>query len=954
MQETNQEESIKTHNENSNGILNPSPHIERPFQPLLSSRSTVKRRLYNFLEHWGVILSTTIITVFVLFAEDLRQLTAGPNTEYIYYIAISVCFGIFVIEILLTSFASPNYLWGFYFWLDIISTLTLLLDIAWISNVMFDGSSSAQTTLNSVTLARAARASKIGSRAGRIVRILRLIRLIRIVKLYKATEQLKINEKNAVIKKELKGDFDLHMGNISNTSLNRNKIEGNDSAQKQSQDIFRSDRRSMAYNNREQFISDNKQGLQRAITKNTKTYQQNAKRYSMARMNSKFSLIDILEDNNQVESNKIAEAIKINEMMEKSEIEIGPSRSHNTGQAQVDMIERETNVGKKLSDLTTKRVVIIVLVIMMCTSTFSGSLYFTEYSNYVYGARTLHRVFSIDNKITPDVEEIWSYYINMAERNKAKLISMQILRYRENQPDEILKEFGSLSYTEHLRNTELLSVSVPENVSDGTYYFLGYFDNKWEQNLTAILGIFRTIFICVVMAGAALLFSKDATNLVLNPIENMMRKINNITENPLNAAKIEEEEAFLWGKMLQDHKSMAREKEEQANYETSVLEKIIVKIGGLLALGFGEAGSEIIVQNMRGKGEIDPLIPGNKVMAVFGFCDIRNFTDATEVLQEEVMVFVNEIAEVVHSHVDKFGGSPNKNIGDAFLLVWKFDSSNVLRSDDDDLELDKSLPVTALVDMALFSFVKILADLYQNKTLDKYRKNPKLTQRMPGFRVKIGFGLNLGWAIEGAIGSEFKIDASYLSPHVNIASRLEAATKQFGVPILISNKVRDTCSKEVKSLLRKIDCVTFKGSDEPIKLYTFDADCSTLKVANSEPTRYYGLEKKKHKFIQRNKKKSFHSKVFAGKIKTIDIFKKSPDIVLMHSRYSDNFYDLWKKGFKAYTKGDWQAARAYFKQTEHYIKGATDGPSQALLKFMNDCQYIVPSGWKGVRRLLEK
>ena len=38
---------------------------------------------------------------------------------------------------------------------------------------------------------------------------------------------------------------------------------------------------------------------------------------------------------------------------------------------------------------------------------------------------------------------------------------------------------------------------------------------------------------------------------------------------------------------------------------------------------------------------------------------------------------------------------------------------------------------------------------------------------------------------KGAIGSEFKVDASYLSPNVNMASRLEAATKQFGVPILI-------------------------------------------------------------------------------------------------------------------------------------------------------------------------
>ena len=41
----------------------------------------------------------------------------------------------------------------------------------------------------------------------------------------------------------------------------------------------------------------------------------------------------------------------------------------------------------------------------------------------------------------------------------------------------------------------------------------------------------------------------------------------------------------------------------------------------------------------------------------------------------------------------------------------------------------------------------------------------------------MGFGLHVGWAIEGAIGSNYKIDASYLSPNVNLASRLEAACK---------------------------------------------------------------------------------------------------------------------------------------------------------------------------------
>ena len=41
------------------------------------------------------------------------------------------------------------------------------------------------------------------------------------------------------------------------------------------------------------------------------------------------------------------------------------------------------------------------------------------------------------------------------------------------------------------------------------------------------------------------------------------------------------------------------------------------------------------------------------------------------------MVFVNEIAEIVHGLVDKFSGAANKNIGDAFLLVWKFPESEV-------------------------------------------------------------------------------------------------------------------------------------------------------------------------------------------------------------------------------------------------------------------------------------
>jgi class 3 adenylate cyclase len=91
---------------------------------------------------------------------------------------------------------------------------------------------------------------------------------------------------------------------------------------------------------------------------------------------------------------------------------------------------------------------------------------------------------------------------------------------------------------------------------------------------------------------------------------------------------------------------------------------------------------------MAGNGDVNPMLPGQKVIAIFGFCDIRNFTDATEVLQEGVMLFVNEIGEIVHGVVDLYSGAANKNIGDAFLLVWKFV--------EDDIERDEELDTLKL------------------------------------------------------------------------------------------------------------------------------------------------------------------------------------------------------------------------------------------------------------------
>lgn len=202
--------------------------------------------------------------------------------------------------------------------------------------------------------------------------------------------------------------------------------------------------------------------------------------------------------------------------------------------------------------------------------------------------------------------------------------------------------------------------------------------------------------------------------------------------------------------------------------ETVVLEQTIVKIGALLALGFGEAGSKIIAANMANGGEINPMLPGQKIIAIFGFCDIRNFTDATEVLQEGVMLFVNEIGEIVHSVVDQFSGAANKNIGDAFLLVWKYQEEDIIRNvEEDTVELRDLDKIHQQADLSVMAFLKTIAQLNKSRKTFKYREHEGLNKRMPNYSVKLGLGLHVGWAIEGAIGSFYKIDASYLSPNVN-------------------------------------------------------------------------------------------------------------------------------------------------------------------------------------------
>ena len=386
-----------------------------------------------------------------------------------------------------------------------------------------------------------------------------------------------------------------------------------------------------------------------------------------------------------------------------------------------------------------------------------------------------------------------------------------------------LKSVGSMSAVGELRSTEFSQLQS-EAAIEGFKLNL-YFSTKDSEVLAGWLGMARTVFVCVVLALSVLKLSTDSETLVLNPLDHMVKKVDRISKNPLEAAEIEEKELHENEELLKKNPKAWLEAKEASSYEPAVLEKIVIKIGMLLAIGFGEAGSRIIAQNIaENSGSVNPMIEGRKMVAIFGFCDIRGFSEVTDALKTDIMPFVNTIADIVHSIVNLHQGAANKNIGEAFLLVWKVPELS------GEVSVDSNAPATdpmdnidqaqakILADLSVIAFVKVIAAVQKSPALDEFCRKEELLQKMKRerFKISMGFGLHIGWAIEGAIGSKFKIDASYLSPNVNMSARLEAATRQFGVHILVSGVLAEFINPKIRAYMRHIDTVTVKGSIQPV------------------------------------------------------------------------------------------------------------------------------------------
>jgi len=480
------------------------------------------------------------------------------------------------------------------------------------------------------------------------------------------------------------------------------------------------------------------------------------------------------------------------------------------------------------------------------------------------------------------------------------------------------------------------------------WHFAFYVDLRPYVSMEAKLNVITTVFICFVLLMASMCINSDANGMVLKPVETMILQVNMIRINPLMATKIADDafkkEEIAKAKAAQAKKSLRHRayirffcQSEQVvqPMETIILEKTIIKLGTLLALGFGEAGANIIGQNMSGTdSSVNAMVPGLQVECLIGNARIRDFHTATEVLQVKVMAFVNQVAEIVHGLVDSFHGSANANNGETFLMVWPA------------VDVDASKR-RKRADMAVMALIRIFCAVHRSAVLAQYRVHPGLQQkRVP--RVGLTFGLHYGWAIEGAVGSEFKIDASYLSPNVNIAETVERATEVYNVNFMLTEAVIRMCSPAMAKKCRVVARVQVSGAKEHLNLYVVDLSCLFLAV---EPPRPDFRWSTRQRFRCRQLLEADKMQKVAEEVQMANLFDTSFEVNTMRAPYTLEFMHVFNMGYENFSQGEWQVARRILRNTCTLL-GFEDGPSATLLRFMEkQFDFECPEGWQGVYTL---
>jgi len=205
---------------------------------------------------------------------------------------------------------------------------------------------------------------------------------------------------------------------------------------------------------------------------------------------------------------------------------------------------------------------------------------------------------------------------------------------------------------------------------------------------------------------------------------------------------------------------------------------------------FGQYVPPELVDEMARDPESYSMEGRNQELTVL-FSDVRSFTTISEGLDpKELAQLMNEYLGAMTAVIRRNRGTLDKYIGDAIMAFWGAPVA--------DTEHARHAVLTAL-------------DMQRElRTLDepfKARGWPKL---------HIGVGINTGTMTVGDMGSPVRKAYTVMGDAVNLGSRLEGITKQYGVGILVGETTRALIKDMV---FRELDRVRVKGKDEPVGIY---------------------------------------------------------------------------------------------------------------------------------------
>ena len=191
------------------------------------------------------------------------------------------------------------------------------------------------------------------------------------------------------------------------------------------------------------------------------------------------------------------------------------------------------------------------------------------------------------------------------------------------------------------------------------------------------------------------------------------------------------------------------------------------------------------------------------------FSDIRKFTNLSEQMTvDENFRFLNSYLKRMSTPIHNHGGFIDKFMGDAIMALF---------------------PESA--DHAIHSAIEIRKELKQyNKVRARQGYEP----------IDSGIGINTGFLMLGTVGSSTRLNTTVIGDTVNLAARVEALTKIFKVPVLISHFAYADIIDTSRYNLRQVDHVRVKGKEKPILLYElFDVDEDSIKEKKLESLEFF-------------------------------------------------------------------------------------------------------------------